>query len=116
MIMEVEVEIVHMIDDNDTDDNDDDDDDDEGDEYAYNDRMGMYDRTKRPHSIWQKSRYGSGSSSESLPGSSSGNANHNHQDQHSNFNPNALDVLQHDFLRKYPHFAETRWCFFSNYR
>jgi DNA replication licensing factor MCM3 len=49
----------------------------------------MDETNQRPHSIWQRSRYESQSS---VNDSNSSNS----------------DVLQHDFLRKYLHFAKTR--------
>lgn len=67
-------------------DSDFDDDDDESDAEDTNES-----NNQRPHSIWQRSRY------ESLAN------DQNHPDTDNND-----DVLQHDFLRKYLHYAKTR--------
>ena len=66
-------------------DSDYDDDDDESDAEDQDDNA-----NQRPHSIWQRSRYESSS-------------NDNNADADNN-----EDVLQHDFLRKYLHYAKTR--------
>jgi len=50
----------------------------------------------KPHSIWQRSRY------QSLPKAGATGSGG------SSTSTNAEDVLQHDFLRKYLHFAKTR--------
>jgi len=56
----------------------------------------MMESDPRPHSIWQRSRYESSQS------------NSNNTDPNTNPSSNSEDVLQHDFLRKYLHFAKTR--------
>lgn len=66
-------------------DSDDDDDDDDG----FDSDLDDNDDNQRPNSIWQKSRYVTEMS------------------QHDSSN-NAQDVLHHDFLRKYLHYAKTK--------
>mmetsp|Transcript_24534 Transcript_24534/g.36586 ORF Transcript_24534/g.36586 Transcript_24534/m.36586 type:complete len:806 (-) Transcript_24534:167-2584(-) len=68
------------------------DDDDSDDDIAGN----INGSNNKTHSIWQRSRYDPSSNE------------YAHSDTYEDADPHSEDVLQHDFLRKYLHFAKTR--------
>lgn len=83
-------------------DGDDNSDDDESDDDDEMDLMGRRNDAKSTHSIWQRSRYESNSNEQGLQTSC------DESNATTACAPEGDDILQHEFLRKFLHFAKTR--------
>jgi DNA replication licensing factor MCM3 len=64
------------------------------------------------HSVWKKSRYSTDlpqrQEHNTLDDDNSDDDHHHHQEEEEEEDPSTQDILQHEFLRKYLHFAKTR--------